>query len=375
MDDKFKYFFPMIHKDKLVYRYKRSIRIGTDDNDVLEINDNNNDLYDLLLDMNGQNSIAKLQLSYQNQFKLDDLISIIKSLEEKKVLSVLNKKFNDIDDNDRYSSDLVYYYSEGFDGEKVLSKLKDERVTVFGAGGAGSHIASQLVSLGIKNIKIVDNDKIEIKNLNRQSLYKLDDVGMYKVDALKNYILERNENVHIETVKKRIETIDDALLELDNATFCICAIDEPAYIAQRIVNKAAYHKNIPSLYGFSSRDSAKMIYVSPNKSGCIDCLLLNILTDEFLDLVASLKKANFKPVTPIISPTMLLETSWMVKKWLSHYLGKDNITNCLYRFDYSKFIESKFIKFTKNSHCPTCSCYKEPLSYDEKKLWNILEIK
>jgi hypothetical protein len=77
-------------------------------------------------------------------------------------------------------------------------------------------------------------------------------------------------------------------------------MDEPPYIAQRIVNRACFLENIPSAYGFSARDSAKFLIVYPKITGCIDCLLTSRDNYEFQQLVTSFINGDFHLSTPII---------------------------------------------------------------------------
>lgn len=73
--------------------------------------------------------------------------------------------------------------------EKINEKLKNSKVVIFGLGGLGSNIALLLAKSGVKNLYLVDYDKVEYSNLNRQ-IYGTEDIGKYKAEACKE-ILER----------------------------------------------------------------------------------------------------------------------------------------------------------------------------------------
>ena len=70
----------------------------------------------------------------------------------------------------------------GIIGQK---KIKSSKVLVIGMGGLGCPLSIYLASLGIGTIGIVDNDKVEISNLNRQIIYNTKDVGKFKIDVAK----------------------------------------------------------------------------------------------------------------------------------------------------------------------------------------------
>ena len=70
----------------------------------------------------------------------------------------------------------------GISGQK---KISNSKVLVIGVGGLGSPLAIYLARLGVGTIGIVDNDKIELSNLNRQIIYDTSEIGKYKIDIAK----------------------------------------------------------------------------------------------------------------------------------------------------------------------------------------------
>ncbi len=70
----------------------------------------------------------------------------------------------------------------GIYGQK---KIKLSKVLIIGMGGLGCPLSVYLASLGVGTIGIVDYDKIELSNLNRQIIYSTKDIGKYKVDVAK----------------------------------------------------------------------------------------------------------------------------------------------------------------------------------------------
>ncbi len=89
----------------------------------------------------------------------------------------------------------------GIFGQK---KLKSAKVLVLGMGGLGCPLTIYLSSLGIGTIGIVDNDKIELSNLNRQIIYNVNDIGKHKVDVAKSKIKLINKNSIIKSFKIRV---------------------------------------------------------------------------------------------------------------------------------------------------------------------------
>jgi len=89
-------------------------------------------------------------------------------------------------------------------GEEKFRLLQGIKIGIAGAGGLGSNCAVNLVRSGFKRLVLVDFDKVEMSNLNRQ-FYFLDQLGMAKVDALRSNLLRINPELELETYPERME--------------------------------------------------------------------------------------------------------------------------------------------------------------------------
>ena len=98
----------------------------------------------------------------------------------------------------------------GISGQK---KIKKANVLIIGVGGLGCPLLSYLASSGINNIGIVDYDKIELGNLNRQILFNTSDLGKYKVYQAKKRIKKIYNQIKLKTFKIKItnKNIDSIL--------------------------------------------------------------------------------------------------------------------------------------------------------------------
>lgn len=79
-----------------------------------------------------------------------------------------------------------------------MEKLNNAKVAVFGIGGVGGYVVEALVRAGIQNFILVDGDKVDITNLNRQIIATQETVGMPKVQVCKDRILSINPNANVE---------------------------------------------------------------------------------------------------------------------------------------------------------------------------------
>lgn len=94
-------------------------------------------------------------------------------------------------------------------GEEGQQRLKEGKVLVVGAGGLGSPVLYYLAAAGVGTLGIMDDDVVNISNLQRQILYRSDDLGQPKSTLAKERILAINPEIHITTYQKRL-TADNA---------------------------------------------------------------------------------------------------------------------------------------------------------------------
>lgn len=111
----------------------------------------------------------------------------------------------------------------------VHEKVKKASVTICGAGGLGSNIAISLARIGVSKIRLIDFDVVEPSNLNRQQ-YFIEDIGEYKVYALKKTLNKINPFIEVEAI---VEMIDSENIEslLSEEELIIEAFDNPMYKA------------------------------------------------------------------------------------------------------------------------------------------------
>jgi tRNA A37 threonylcarbamoyladenosine dehydratase len=86
-------------------------------------------------------------------------------------------------------------------GKEAMQRLEDSRVAVFGVGGVGGYTAEALVRSGVGAVDLIDDDKVCLTNLNRQIIATRSTVGKYKVDVMKDRILDINPQCKVEVHK------------------------------------------------------------------------------------------------------------------------------------------------------------------------------
>ena len=84
-------------------------------------------------------------------------------------------------------------------GTEAIERLQKARVAVFGIGGVGGYVCEALVRSGVGAFDLIDDDKVCLSNLNRQIIATHSSVGKYKVDVMKERMLDINPDVEVRT--------------------------------------------------------------------------------------------------------------------------------------------------------------------------------
>ena len=86
-------------------------------------------------------------------------------------------------------------------GKAAMDRLRKSRVAVFGIGGVGGYVCEALVRSGVGAFDLIDDDKVCLTNLNRQIIATRKTIGQYKVDVMKERILEINPEADVRVHK------------------------------------------------------------------------------------------------------------------------------------------------------------------------------
>ena len=105
---------------------------------------------------------------------------------------------------ERFSRQIVLKDIGVLGQKKILSS----KVLIVGVGGLGSPVAEFLSRAGIGSLGVVDDDKVNLTNLHRQSLYNLSDIGKFKVKIAKNKIKKINPNTKVTTYRIRLNSFN-----------------------------------------------------------------------------------------------------------------------------------------------------------------------
>ncbi len=163
----------------------------------------------------------------------------------------------------RYERQIRIFGGEG------QERLKNAKVFIAGAGGLGSSISIYLAAAGIGRIRIVDHEKIELSNLNRQILHWDKDIGKKKAASAEEKLKKINPYVRVEAISETIEE-NNVLALVDDFDLIVDAMDN--FHTRYILNRAAIAKNIPLFHGAINGLYGQATTIIPGKTACLKCI-------------------------------------------------------------------------------------------------------
>lgn len=239
---------------------------------------------------------------------------------------------------ERYSRHIILEQVGGAGQEKLLSS----KVLIIGAGGLGAPAGLYLAAAGIGTIGIVDADKVDLTNLQRQIIHHTADVGKEKVKSAENKIRAINPDIRVKTYHERLRAanIREIIREFD---FVIDGTDN--FSAKFLVNDACYFEKIPFSHAGILRFDGQLITVLPGETTCYRCIFN---APPPANAVPSCSQAGVLGVLAGVIGS--LQATEAIKYLLG--LGK-LLTGTLLTYDALE-MNFRTVKLNRNPKCPLC---------------------
>jgi molybdopterin-synthase adenylyltransferase len=243
----------------------------TDDSDLM-IERPDADARALLAALDGTRSTAELGKEFGHECVADTVARLAD-------LGLLDDAADDARVTDRerarYDRQLRYFSDVGEAAvrpSEYQRRLRDARVLMLGVGGLGSWASYALACCGVGGLVLLDHDRVEESNFNRQVLYRERDVGRLKAEAAAEALAEFDSSCALEPVVRRLESAGDAREAVHGMDFVVSSADWPAHDIERWVNAACFAAGIPFISMSHSPPIARIgpLYV-PGTTGCFEC--------------------------------------------------------------------------------------------------------
>ncbi|MFP3912328.1 MAG: HesA/MoeB/ThiF family protein [Desulfobacteraceae bacterium] len=231
-------------------------------------------------------------------------------------------------------------------GEHGQEKLKHARVFLAGLGGLGSVSALYLAAAGVGHLHVVDQDRVELENLNRQLLHFTGDIGKRKAESAANKLDALNPHCRVTAVHETI-TMENGDRLVGDAQLIVDGTDNVE--TRRILNRISLRKGIPFVLGGVDGMTGMVTLFVPGRTPCFECLFPN--------------RPSAKGPPGVLGPLPGIIGSIQALVAIKFLVG---LTNGLLesRLLYVDGIRLNFktIKLGKNAQCPVCGGNLNPES-------------
>lgn len=230
-------------------------------------------------------------------------------------------------------------------GEIGQEKILRAKVLVIGAGGLGSPTILYLTACGVGKIGILDDDKVELSNLQRQIIHNQNDLNHLKVQSAKNKAQNLNDDVKIEIYEKRAD-FDYLSKVVKNYDFILDCTDN--FPTRFVINEVCHKQKKPLIFaavkGFLGQVSVFKSYEKINP--CYACFNPNIVDKNF-----SLPLSEKGILGSVAGTIGALQATTTIKEILG--IGEDLVGKILV-FDFLKN-EFRKVKLSKRQDCEVCN--------------------
>lgn len=253
---------------------------------------------------------------------------------------------------ERYSRQIILSEIGGKGQEKLLKS----KVLVIGCGGLGSPCAYYLAAAGVGKIGLVDSDKVELNNLQRQILHSTKNVGIPKVESAKEKLSALNPDVKIVTHNLRI-TSKNILDIIENYDIIVDGTDN--FPTRYLVNDACVLSDKPLMHAGILRFDGQATTIVPHEGPCYRCLFKEPPSPG---VVPSCREAG---VLGVVAGILGLVQATEALKYILHcgelLVGKLLIFNAL-------DMGFRTLNIKKDKNCPVCGSnpsIKKLIDYEE----------
>ncbi|HYW56889.1 MAG TPA: HesA/MoeB/ThiF family protein [Polaromonas sp.] len=229
-------------------------------------------------------------------------------------------------------------------GVEGQDKLLSSHALVIGAGGLGSPVALYLGSAGVGHITVVDDDRVDTTNLQRQIAHTLERVGEFKATSVQQAIAAINPDVQVSPVTARA---DAALLEKLVATADVVLDCSDNFATRHAINRACVTHAKPLVSGAAIRFDGQIAVYDPRQPTCA-CYACVFPPSDSVEEVACATMGVFAPLVGIIGTMQAAEALKLLCG-----MGQP-LTGRLLMLD-SRSMEWQDVRTRRDPSCTVCS--------------------
>lgn len=255
----------------------------------------------LLAAVDGESTLEELRAEF-GAAEVDDLIAQLRELEV--VEDAADDELLPAGELERFDRQLRYFSDVGVGGitpSECQERLREAKVAVLGVGGLGGWSALALVCTGVGEMWLIDGDRVEVSNLNRQIQFSEADIGELKVERAAARLAAFNSDMKITTEARRLESEADIAEFIAGSDVVIDAADWPAHDIERWCNAACFEAGIPyiTMSHFPPIARVGPLYV-PGVTGCFVCQEIGYRREyPLFDIAVEQRRAKPSPAATL----------------------------------------------------------------------------
>lgn len=237
----------------------------------------------------------------------------------------------------RYNRQIILRQFD-FEGQEAL---KSASALVLGAGGLGCASTQYLAAAGIGALTLIDDDKVEISNLQRQVLHNDNTIGMLKVESAKQALQTINPNVSVSTIAARLDdnTLHDLIAKHDIVLDCSDNVE-----TRNQLNRLCHQLKTPLVSGAAIRMEGQIsVYTYQANEPCYQCLSA-LFGQQALTCVEA---GIMSPVVGIVGAVQAMETIKVIADMGQPLSGKILMLDAM-------TMSWREMKLSKQPACPVC---------------------
>lgn len=232
----------------------------------------------------------------------------------------------------------------GLQGQK---RLEEAKILLIGAGGLGSSAAYYLAAAGVGTLGLVDQDRVEMTNLNRQILHTPGRIGKLKVSSAKEALLSLNKFMNVVTYSLRITELSELTPIISEYELVVDCTDN--FATRFLINDACLQVATPWIYGAVSGFEGQAMTIIPWKGPCYRCLYASA-------------PPRSDSLAPVIGVTPGMIGIIQAAEALKYILNKGSLL--IGRLLYADLLEMTLSEFKveRDAHCHACGEQEKPAS-------------
>ncbi|MGW5483705.1 ThiF family adenylyltransferase [Streptosporangium sandarakinum] len=268
------------------------------------------------------------------------------------------RTLGDPDEDERHFSNLSFYGTHAaLDRRRAgfLRSMREAHVLVLGVGGGGSSLVQCLAGLGVGEMTLVDQDRVEPRNFARQFLYHHADIGLSKAERAAAWVRDYDPGIKVNAVDRWVSAPGDLADLVPDVDLIAGGLDGHPH-ANLWANEAAVRAGVPYVLGGANRSQLMYLSVDPGRTACLACDYADRPAEDGPEGVAYRIAENMKLSNPLTGPMAMQVGSLLAFEAQRYLTGYEPPRAAGFRvtLDLRQGLVPEWQPLPRNPECPVC---------------------